>query len=498
MNALRLMMGAATSTIALSAGLALTFAPHAAFAQAAGVSDPGLRAGTPALLPAKGLNALSTGDLTAAEAAAQSATPGLFSINPSGPAEIEMFNASAFTFTETVSVLPPGVSGHIDDAPTGALDGGGLGPSFNLNSCQGCHAFPIEGGSSGTINPQVKLATLHGAHNTVPPFISSTGPIREARIINNGGDANGGVFGLFIIGGRSDAVGCTVTQTNWPSEVAANNVIFRIPINTFGDGLVEATADQTFINDSAAVASAASNNGITTGVFNRSGNTSQLTRFGWKAQNASLLMFAGEAYNVEEGVTNDLFPQKRRDQNADCRYNQLPEDSEVLATTTPTTPSGLASADLSSDITQFAFFSRLLAPPAPAVLTAATSQGKSEFISIGCSDCHIISHVTGDSLYTGQSGVTYSPYSDFALHDMGTGLEDQVSQGGANGLQFRTAPLWGVGQRVFFLHDGRTNNLVTAIEDHKSSGSEASTVVGNFNALSATNQQDIIAFLRSL
>jgi CxxC motif-containing protein (DUF1111 family) len=81
---------------------------------------------------------------------------------------------------------------------------------------------------------------------------------------------------------------------------------------------------------------------------------------------------------------------------------------------------------------------------------------------------------------------------------MGTGLNDNVSQGGAGGDQFRTAPLWGVGQRIFFLHDGRTNNLLTAIRAHASSGSEASTVVSNFNQLSATSQQDVLNFLRSL
>jgi hypothetical protein len=491
-------MTAATSAVALSAGLALAFAPNTAFAQASGVADPGVRAGTPRLLPLKGLNAFSTADLSSDEAAAFQANPNLFTINPDGPGEIEMFNASGLAFTETVSVLPPGVTGHIDDAAPGNIDGGGLGPSFNLNSCTGCHSFPIKGGASGTINPQIKMATLDGGKNTIPSFISSTGPIREARLITNGGVTDGAVHGLFVITGRSDAAGCTATQINWPQQVAQNNVIFRIPINTFGDGLVEFTSDETYQNDAAAVASAASNNGISSGVFNHNGNTGTIAHFGWKAQNISLLLFAGEAYNVEQGVTNDLFPTERRFENANCQFNQLPEDSEILSTTTPTTPTGFAFADLASDITAFAFFNRLSAPPTPAALTAATSQGQSEFMSVGCGECHIPSHVTASSIYTGQSGVTFSPFSDFALHDMGAGLEDQVSQGQANGLQFRSAPLWGVGQRTFFLHDGRTSNIVTAIEAHSSKGSEANTVISNFNKLSATNQQDIVAFLRSL
>jgi len=499
MKTLREMMNAAASTFALSTALALIAAPTAALAQASGVTDPGVRSGTPLLFPLKGLNAFSTNDLTTAEADVQSAIPGFFSINPTGPGEIEMFNAGANFFTETVSVLPPGTPGHIDDAPTGDVDGGGLGPSFNENSCLVCHAFPIEGGSSGTINPQVKIATLDGAKNTVPPFISSTGPIREARFINNNGVPDGGVHGLFVIAGRSDAAGCTATQVNWPQQVAANNVIFRIPINVFGDGLVEGTSDETFISNAASVQTVGADIGISTGVFNHNGNTGTIAHFGWKAQNVSLLMFAGEAYNVEEGVTNDLFPAERVT-TADCQFNQLPEDSEVLLTTTPTTPSGFAFADLSSDITQFAFFARLLAPPPEApVFTAGTvSTGLSEFESIGCDQCHLPIQQTGSSIYTGQSGVTYFPFSDFGLHDMGTGLEDRVSQGQANGLQFRTAPLWGVSRRTFFLHDGRTSNIITAIEDHSSSGSEANTVVSNFNKLSATNQQAIVDFLRSL
>jgi CxxC motif-containing protein (DUF1111 family) len=96
------------------------------------------------------------------------------------------------------------------------------------------------------------------------------------------------------------------------------------------------------------------------------------------------------------------------------------------------------------------------------------------------------------------SAVEISVYSDFAIHIMGTGLQDQVSQGAANGQQFRTSPLWGLGQRLFFLHDGRTSDLLEVIAAHKSSGSEASQTVTNFNGLSSTNQQDILLFLRSL
>jgi CxxC motif-containing protein (DUF1111 family) len=89
-------------------------------------------------------------------------------------------------------------------------------------------------------------------------------------------------------------------------------------------------------------------------------------------------------------------------------------------------------------------------------------------------------------------------YSDLEIHNMGSLLADNVSQGGAGGGQFRTAPLWGLGQRIFLLHDGRTTNLVTAIQDHASHGSEATTVEELFFELSTTQQQDVLDFLRSL
>jgi len=121
------------------------------------------------------------------------------------------------------------------------------------------------------------------------------------------------------------------------------------------------------------------------------------------------------------------------------------------------------------------------------------------FSNIGCNACHITNQTTGGkAVITGVSNQTVQPYSDFALHDMGTGLQDRVSQGLANGRQFRTAPLWGVGQRLFFLHDGRTADIGVAIRQHSSQGSEANGVVNNFNQLGLTDKQALAAFLRSL
>src|SRR5436853_920941 len=130
----------------------------------------------------------------------------------------------------------------------------GLGPTFNGNGCAMCHAEPSVGGSSPgphsrlnpVPNPQVALATLHGATNIVPAFVTSDGPIREARFVRNpDGSLDGGVHGLFTIAGRSDAPGCTLPQPNFALQLAYNNVIFRIPTPLFGLGLVEATPDAT-------------------------------------------------------------------------------------------------------------------------------------------------------------------------------------------------------------------------------------------------------------
>jgi CxxC motif-containing protein (DUF1111 family) len=286
---------------------------------------------------------------------------------------------------------------------------------------------------------------------------------------------------------------CNIAQPNYEQAIQQKNVIFRIPTPLFGLGQVENTPDINLENDAAALANQRQALGIS-GSFNHSANDGTITRFGWKAQNKSLLLFSGEAYNVEIGVTNELFPNERDDAPG-CQFNQLPEDSTNLVS--PNLSNSEAS-DYSADIVNFAAFMRLSAGPTPAPATASTTRGQQAFNNIGCNLCHIPQHTTAQSIFTGQSHVTFSPFSDFELHDMGVGLQDQISQGQAGGNQFRTAPLWGVGQRIFFLHDGRTADLLQAIEAHKSDGSEANTVIGNFNALPASSQQDILNFLRSL
>jgi CxxC motif-containing protein (DUF1111 family) len=398
------------------------------------------------------------------------------------------------------------------DSVSGAIageSGVGLGPTFNGNSCAQCHAQPAVGGASpGTLspqnsipNPQVALASLDGATNSVPSFITANGPVLEARFVKtSSGALDGGVHDLYTIAGRSDAVGCTLAQPDFATALSTHNVIFRTPTPLFGLGLVEATPDATLQANLAATQSARAALRIG-GVFNTSGNDGTITRFGWKAQNKSLLIFVGEAYNVEQGVTNENFPNERSAVPG-CIFNGTPEDATNLLnqnTSSPNfgTPLGTES-EMASDIVNFAAFMRLSAPPTPAPSTQSTRNGAANFNAIGCNLCHSPTLTTGPSIFTGMSNIPYNPYSDFALHNMGAELGDGIHQGAAGPNQFRTAPLWGLGQRLFFLHDGRTSDLIQAIESHSSSGSEANLVIRKFNSLKSSDEQDLLNFLRSL
>jgi CxxC motif-containing protein (DUF1111 family) len=370
----------------------------------------------------------------------------------------------------------------------------GLGPTFNADSCGTCHSQPAIGGSSPSTtifpkvgpNPQVALANANGATNKVPFFITSDGPVREARF-----KSDGGVHDLFTITGRSDAPGCIMAQPDFDAASAANNLIFRIPTPLFGDGLIESISDEAIIANQGADAATKKALGIH-GVPNRTGNDGSITRFGWKAQNPSLLIFASEAYNVEIGETNQGFSHKRGSPPQSCLFNPQPEDQTNIA------PDPSDPVAVPSDDDQFALFMRFLDQPTPRPTTQSEA-GKKLFISIGCSMCHTPTLVTSDSSFVPSLSTTDANlFSDILLHHMGNGLADGITQGNAGPDQFRTAPLWGVGQRIFFLHDGRTTDLYVAIQQHSSHGSEANKVIYNYNKLSPADQQLVLEFLRSL
>jgi CxxC motif-containing protein (DUF1111 family) len=421
------------------------------------------------------------------------------------PSQLEFFQNGLARFVQVDSV-----SG---EAPGEA--GTGLGPGFNSNSCSSCHAQPGIGGSSPSAaqypnigpNPQMLAATDYGALNSIPYFITADGPVREARfpyLVNANGTLSatpdGGVHDLFTIAGRQDAPKCSMAQPNYEQAQQLNNIIFRIPTPVFGSGLIESIPDSAILANWQANSSLKTSLGIT-GHPNYSGNDGTITRFGWKAQNKSLEIFAGEAYNVEMGVTNEAFPNERSSP-ASCLYNQTPEDQTNFSA---------SGASIPSDIVAFATFMRYLAPPTPSIKgipnnpsAASLADGLAMFVAVHCDTCHTPLLMTANAPATASvlANKPVALFSDLLVHHMGSGLADHVSQGTAGADEFRTAPLWGVGQRIFFLHDGRSTpangGLMNAIQAHASAGSEANQVIALFNKLTSQQQQDLLNFLRTL
>ena len=408
----------------------------------------------------------------------------------------------------------------VSNSPTG---NNGLGPRFNSNSCVSCHSQPAIGGTGAAMNPQFAFAGSSVAPKDATPFfITATGPTREARFpffFNSNGSANtnnpnGGVEDLFTVTGRSDAGSCSLPQPSFAAAQAANNIIFRIPTPTFGAGLIENLDDSTLLTNQK---TNLNNRFGISGTFNHNGNDGTITRFGWKAQNKSLHIFAGEAYNVEMGISNELFPQDRplpgEDGNGGTGGLGLPSTCLNLTgtgypedTSNPTQTSNPAVLD---DVSAFANFMRFLAPPPPGsvifngnpVPPSSISNGAAVFSAIGCATCHNTSpgSTQVSNFVNALSSQPVPAFSDIEIHHMGTKLADNVGQGGAGGDQFRTAPLWGLGQRIFLLHDGRCLDTLCAIEAHESNGGEATQVEFNFdNNLSPSQQQDVLNFLRSL
>jgi CxxC motif-containing protein (DUF1111 family) len=468
------MRGNATNAV-LGIGLSFLILNHPAWAQSKTARDPGPRTVTstdPRPLP----------DLT--------------------QPELALFLAGAEKFREEDTVVG------------GPNTGGGLGPTFNLNSCKGCHSHPQLGGTSPPRNPQFDLWKSSLAKtNKLPWFVKENGPAKEARFIRNDDRSpDGGVHDIFTIAGLPGAGKCAPKQPDFATARRKNNVIFRIPTPTFGAGLIEQISDQEIEFNLAKVkrlgAAAYGVQGRTNVVHsghtiskrpNHNGNDGTIARFGWKAQNKSLMIFAGEAYNVEMGITNELFPTERLPADPDLARNCL----NLFPIPNDATNPGASGIKVLNDVENFAAFMRLLAPPMPSTDepggAASISRGRELFDGIGCAVCHTPTlHTVENAAVKALSSKAAGLYSDLALHNMGSGLADGISQGQAGGNDFRTAPLWGLGQRLFLLHDGRTSDLVRAIQEHRSPGSEANRVVRRYEGRSNREKQHLLNFLRSL
>jgi cytochrome c553 len=425
----------------------------------------------------------------------------------------------------------------------------GLGDRFNGDQCLVCHSQPQLGGSGGFLvpNPQAPVGAQlppenpefrliphrRGATNHVPSFIKQFGPVREVRFVDNpDGSPNGGVHQLNTVVGRNDVIppgqtgSCTdadIAPFDFEGQFRAGNLRFRIPLQLFGLGILDGIQDREITSRHDATAVIRAGLGIQ-GFPNRSGNDGTITRFGWKAQNKSIALFAAEAYNVEMGVTNDIFTQET-DEAPNCNLDKSePNDITRFDKDDARNQSFFNPDHEPPDWLLFAMFMRFLDAPHPAPFSASAQRGQQLFgtdasngrtAGIGCVACHTATMVTPPHSETpALENLTAHPFSDLLIHHMGAGLADDITQGAATGDMFRTTPLWGVGQRRFFLHDGRTDNLVTAIEAHASATgpcdaqrqqkgrcygpSEANTVVTRFNQLPANDQQAIIDFLRAL
>jgi CxxC motif-containing protein (DUF1111 family) len=408
-------------------------------------------------------------------------------------------------------------------SPRGLVNSAGMGPVFNADQCFICHSQPQIGGSSPKLNPANVIAHRLGGSNSVPAFESADGAFREVRFkFNSDGTRDGGVHSLFTLRGRSDAPECTLAQPDFNGEMRRQNVALRIPLQLFGLGLIEAIQDKAIIANMNAHAEVKRELGIS-GHPNVVPNNGTVSRFGWKAQNASITIFAGEAYNVEMGISNDLFPIARSEEE-DCNLAYEPFDVPRTDSNLYTNPLKIMPAWL-----MFTEFMRLVDAPQPVPFTRSASRGRQLFSEVGCALCHTPSFKTpgvanpqAPSQEIGPHvvalrGQTVNLFSDLLVHHMGANLADNVSQGNAGPDEFRTTPLWGIGQRLFFLHDGRTSDLLVAIREHRSAAhsegrnnpardaesvtygpSEANAVIERFERLAEDEKQDLLDFLRAL
>ena len=350
----------------------------------------------------------------------------------------------------------------------------GLGPVFNATSCVDCHQNPVTGGPSQITEMRVGHKDADG--NFVNPTV----------LINDGQDT---IAGRSIVNDRTI---CPQAQEHVPATETIRTL--RAVNNTLGEGFVEAIDDNTLI------AIANHQPGLSDGkiqgeavqvpLFEAPGQT-RVGRFGWKDQHGSLLSFISDAYLNEMGITSRLRP---HDTTSVCKTTTDPEDQ----------PDSLGLAD----IDHFAQFVRgTKVPPRDAALAATPDalKGQQLFAGIRCGTCHVesISTAPAGTLVDGGTftipealgNKVIHPFSDFLLHDVGTG--DGIIQGGppdtANKL--RTSPLWGLRTKSRYMHDLKSLTLENAIQRHRG---EAREVSERFRKLTPKEQQQLIAFLNSL
>ncbi len=333
----------------------------------------------------------------------------------------------------------------------------GLGPAFNGTSCAVCHNVPAIGGTSAILETRVGTRDAQGRFRTL--------------------DATGETLvHLFSI----PTHGCQ------PAIPASATVIaHRAPIPVFGAGLVELIPDADIL----ALEDPGDANGD--GVSGRAAQlidgagAIRIGRFGWKAQHFSLLTFGADAYRNEMGITNDVFPDEAGfgiTADAMRRCDRIPDPEDVRDRRT-----GRRGID------NFASFMRLLAPIARGPIDSEAAAGEAIFAAVGCATCHAPLFHTGPNANPLYDRRPVRAFSDFLLHDVGTG--DGIAQASAAANELRTPALWGLRSRRPLLHDGRAVTIEDAILAH---GQEAAGARARFVALTPAARQSLLAFLRSL
>lgn len=344
----------------------------------------------------------------------------------------------------------------------------GLGPVYIQNSCVSCHNQPVAGGD----NPSKGTITYFGALNSDGSF----NPLTDE-----------GGYLLQPLSVSKFIGGCLLPGEVIPPD--ATVVVKRLSRDLFGAGLVDAIADSDIIANSGPKGMGI--DGVPDMVTDYNGQT-RVGHFGERAEFASLLQTTGFTFGHFIGITNPVDPVE------DCPSGNCSIPPQCQKSRTPNDPQGV-------ETIQIFEYETYLAPNTAGI---GNENGKALFSSIGCSLCHTPSYTTPANVtipidFKGDrsqpiaalSNQTVALYSDLLLHDMGSGLSDPVTFGMAVPSQWKTTPLWGLSTRTRYLHDGRTNNLTTAIQDH---GGEAQQVITNFNALSPQDQADLLAFIDSL
>lgn len=337
----------------------------------------------------------------------------------------------------------------------------GLGPVFNGRSCAECHAQPFTGGSSPDLH--VSRVTRIGRllNGVFDPLTEEGGMLLQARSVAEI-DPTLPIHGEVV-----------------PPD--ATFISHRITTPLFGAGLIEAIPDSEILKRGGGRMSRRDGvAGVPNIVVNADTGATEIGRFGWKGNVSTLHVFAGDAYLNEIGITNPSFPNENLPQG-----QPIPPGTDLIA--------GLE--DDGTDVNKLANFMRYLAPPQRQTITQAAKVGERIFDMVGCTSCHTPSLMTGDSPIAALRRRPVPLYSDLLLHDMGEQLADGMVMGSANGRQWRTAPLWGLGERKFFLHDGRATTLESAILSH---GGEATMAVRHAQQLNSRDQAALLSFLHSL